>query len=70
MNNNNMIIDQSQLAEGSAQEIHTTGNPIRTHGLSSIFFSLLHRVAPTHIFFFDIATEILSESSTYVVEWT
>jgi hypothetical protein len=36
----------------------------------SILFSLLHRLAPTNIFFFDFATEIFSESSTYVVEWT
>jgi hypothetical protein len=45
-------------------------DPIRTHDLLSTFFSLLHILAPTNIFFIDIATQILSEFSTYVVEWT
>jgi hypothetical protein len=45
-------------------------DPTRTQDKSCILFSLFHKLAPINIFFFDIATEILSESSTYVVEWT
>jgi hypothetical protein len=45
-------------------------DPIRIQDVMSALFSLLHRLVPTNIFFFDFATEILLESSTYIVEWT